>query len=403
MTLSPRFKLLLAFVGLIAVTTLIGWLLITLFFGEKPSIEEGGEEITQEEEEGRLTLSEEIEQRGTAEEEVPTGLQPSAVAEGREVFTQRLTASSVTEPTIVGDAIVFYNSRDGLFYMIDDSGELIAITDQAFKSADTVTIAASGDIAALEFPDGSNIIYDLETGKQTTLPNHWEDFAFSADGEEVVSKSLVSDPNANALIISNSDGSRTQVVAGLGNNEKKVTANVSPNNNIVAFSETGTTQSGFGRNEIYLLDVTGTAIGSLVVEGGNFSAFWSPSGSSILYSVSLASNADTPSLWLTNATGDIGSTRDRLDLQTWVEKCTFENETAIICAAPREVTAGSGIDHRLISAPDDVYRLNLETGRVTLLAIPATDTQMSNLSVSSDKTILYYTDEYGRLNFIRLK
>lgn len=403
MTLSPRVKLLLAFIGFIAVTTLLGWLLITLFFGAKPTIEEEGEEEVTEEEDGRLSLSEEIEQREGQEEEEATGTLPSPVADGGEVFTQRLTASAVTAPTIVGDAVVFYNPRDGLFYMIDSSGELIAITSEAYKQAESVIIADSGDMAALEFPDGSNIVYNLETGTQTTLPSHWEGFEFSGDGDEIVSKSLVADPNANALIVSSSDGSRTTVVTALGNNADKVTANWSPNNNIVAFSETGQTQAGFGRKEIYLLDFSGEAIGSLIVEGGNFSAVWSPTGSAILYSVSLASENDTPSLWYTNATGSIGSQRERIKLQTWVEKCTFKTETTAICAAPREVTAGSGLDPRLIESADDVYTINLTTGRVSLLATPATDTQMFNLSISDDDSTLYYTDEYGRLNFIRLK
>ena len=72
MTLSPRVKLLLAFIGFIAVTTLLGWLLITLFFGAKPTIEEEGEEEVTEEEDGRLSLSEEIEQREVQEEEEAT-------------------------------------------------------------------------------------------------------------------------------------------------------------------------------------------------------------------------------------------------------------------------------------------------------------------------------------------
>ena len=406
MTLSPRLKFLLGITGLLAVTVFIGWLLFLLFFGGGPTVEDT-DETTQDEitdTDGRLSLSEEIEQRELQDSQDETdGQLPSSVADGGETFTQRLTSSGVTSPTIVGDTILFYDERDGLFYMIDSSGELIAITDEAFAAAETVTIADNGSKAALEFPDGSNIIYDLETGDQTTLTSHWEEFEFSDDGEEVANKSISIDVNANALIISSSDGSQTQVVAGLGRNADEVTVDLSPNNNIVAFSETGQAQSGFGRDEIYLIDMNGEAIGSLIVEGGNFSALWSPTGSALLYSVALSSSGDTPSLWYTNATGTIGSQRERIDLQTWVEKCTFMNEQTAICAAPREVTAGSGLDHRLIDSPDDVYEVNLSTGRVKLLATPVLDMQMFNLSVSDDDSTLYFTDEQDRLNFIRLR
>ncbi len=404
MYLSPRLKMLLGIVGVLAAAALIGWGLYALFFGGGPQIEDDVEDEEIVDEDGRLSLSEEIEEReGVEEEEDVTGQLPSSVADGGETYTQRLTSSGVTAPTIVGDTILFYDERDGLFYMIDSSGELIAITDQAFAEAETVVIADSGTKAALEFPDGSNIIYDLETGEQTTLPSHWEDFEFSDDGDEVANKSMSIDSNANALVISSSDGSQTQVVAGLGNNADDVTVNISPTNQVVAFSDTGQTQSGFGRDEIYLIDMDGEAVGSLIVEGGNFSAIWSPTGTAILYSVALASEGDTPSLWYTNATGSIGSERERIDLQTWVEKCTFQDETTIICAAPREVTAGSGLDHRLIDSYDDVYEVNLSTGRVSLLATPVLDMQMFNLSVSDDESILYFTDSLDRLNFIRLK
>jgi hypothetical protein len=402
MTISPRLKLLIGFTGLVTLTALIGWLLFIFFFQGGPDVDEEVDENITLDEDGRLSLSEEIEERESQDEETATGQLPDSVADGDETYTQRLTASAVTSPTIIGDTILFYDPDDGIFYMIDSSGELVAITNEAFAEADSVVIADSGTKAALEFPDGSNIIFDLETGDQTTLPSHWEDFEFSEDGEEVANKSLTVDSNANALIVS-SDGSQTQVVAALGNNEDKVTVNWSPSNNIVAFSETGKAQSGFGRDEIYLLDFNGDAIGSLIVEGGNFSAIWSPTGTALLYSVSLSSEKDIPSLWYTNATGTIGSERNRIDLSTWVEKCTFKDETTAICAAPREVTNGSGIDHRLINSYDDIYEVNLTTGRVKLLAIPVLDMSMSNLSVSEDESILYFTDELDRLNFIRLK
>ena len=404
MTLSPRLRIILGILGILLIAGLLGWGLWALMIRTTPQVEDDEtQEVDEDDEDGRLTLSEEISEREAAEDEDGDGQLPSSVADGGETFTQRLTSSAITSPVAIGgETVAYYDPTDGRFYAIDSSGELVALSDAQFPEAESVVIADSGDMAAIEFPDGSNILYDLAREEQITLPSHWEDFEFSEDGNEVVNKTISIDSNSNALVVSSSDGSRTEVIAALGDNADEVTVNWSPSDTVVAFSSTGTTQSGFGREQIYLISDDGDAIGALVVEGGNFSAQWSPSGAGILYSVSLASAGDRPSLWYTNATGNIGSERENLGVYTWVEKCTFSEEMIAICAVPTEVPNGSGLDPRLVDAYDEVYEINLETGRVTLLGTPVLDMQMFNLSVSDDGSILYFTDGAGRLNFMRL-
>jgi len=46
--------------------------------------------------------------------------------------------------------------------------------------------------------------------------------------------------------------------------------------------------------------------------------------------------------------------------------------------------------------------LNLTTGQTTLVAVPSRDYQMFNVSVPEDQSILYFTDEAGRLHRLEL-
>ncbi len=406
--MSDRLKLILKIVGLFALTFLIGFFLYLLFFRGGPSVtppDEGGETPTT----PTGTLPEGVTGGPTTGGGTTTpgggGLPPSEVADGGPTTTLQLTSSRITSPTITtGNKIAFYDPRDGKFYTIDSNGNITALSEATFPQADSVVFSDSAAKAAIEFPDGTNILYDFQTDQQTTLPSHWEDFAFSPDADEVVSKSLGTDVNSRALTITSSDGSRTQIIAALGNAESQVTPSWSPNNNIVAFSETGQLQTGLGKREIYLLDTSGEAASAIIVDGSNFSAIWSPAGTAVLYSIANPSNDNRSQLWYTQATGqNAGAGRRNLDVETWVEKCTFANEALVYCAVPRTGAEGSGVDPRLVTAYDDLYSINVATGRTTLVAEPVIDMQMSNLSLSDDGAILYFTDGAGRLNYLRLK
>ncbi len=331
-----------------------------------------------------------------------TGLVPSSIADGGPVLTAQLTSSRVVSPVVSsGSTVQFYDPRDGKFYTISASGEVALLSDVVFPSAETVLFSDNGKVVALEFPDGSNIVYDFEAKKQSTIPAHFEEFSFSKTGDELISKSI---GTGNALVTVNSDGTQAKAIADMGNNQDKVTLNWSPADDIVAFSETGAAQSVFGRQEIYLIDKSGNATDTLIVDGGNFSAKWSPSGSGILYSVADFARNQRPSLWFsTTDSSNIGSGRTNLAVETFVEKCTFKDDVTVICAVPRELPDYSGFEPGIVTSPDDVYQINVTTGRVTLLGSPISGLRMTNLRLSDDQSILYFTDQVGRLNSLRLR
>lgn len=400
--MTERTKQILGFVALFGTAGLIGLGMYILFFRAAPLIEPtpdsdqptGVTQLPTSDIGAPVTPT-------TPTEPTTPGVTPSDVAEGGPTLTTRLTSSSVRSATIMADgSIAYYDPNDGRFYTIDENGNIIPISDTRFPDAETVVLSDNAQVAALEFPDGSNIIYDFESESQTTLPSHWEEFDFSPDSEIVASKSLSSNPNSNTLVVTATDGTGTQVVAPLGNSAVDVTLNWSPNGNVVGFSETGTIQSNFGTYEIFLIGEDGEASGKLVTEGTNFSATWAPDNSAILYSVAESDNSYKSALWVTDSDG---SNRRRLGVQTWVEKCTFSSSTEIYCAIPREFPIGGGEDHSVVTAPDDVYKININSGRATLIAQPVLDLQMFDLSVTDAEDLLYFADQNGLLNFIRLR
>lgn len=341
--------------------------------------------------------------------EIPDQVSPqfpdaSPIAQGGETLITRLTQSRVLSPLASSNNQArYYDPSDGFFYQIDTEGRLSPISDASFPGAENVMFSPNTDKAVLEFPDGSNLLYDISQNRQITLPRHWLDFAFTPDSGQIAAKAIADEFNAQ-LVAMNTDGTQARVIANMGDNEDKVNVAWSPNNQFVAISRTGPAQSGLGRNAHLLIDRDGNSPGSLIVDGTNFSPKWTPAGTHIVYSVSDLNQRDRPSLWYVKASGsDIGSERRNLGLNTWIEKCTFKDDTFMLCAVPREIPDFEGFDYRMNNSIDDLYEVNFTTGRRTLLANSVTNIRMYNLSVSPDRSHLYFTDQTGSLNTIRLR
>ncbi len=409
MELSERSKTILKLVAFLGVTFVIGFALYTLFFSSSPSVSGPGNTTSDNTNQGSLPNAGDsngtptTSQPGTDDE--PGRLEPSPVADGGLTFTTQITNTAVSSPTIMTDGnIAYYDPADGRFYSINEKGTVEALSLAQFPEAENVVFDAGATEAVIEFPDGSNIVYNFETAEQVTLPEHWSEFSFSADGTDIASKSLGNDVSSRALVITSADGSSTEVVASLGDNADKIDVDWSPAGDIVGFSETGGGASAFGQNKIYTIGTDGEASGIFTVNGSNFLSEWSPSGKYLLYSVADASDDYRASLWYVDARGDRkGDTRVRLSVKTTANKCAFASETVVYCAVPNTMPTGGGTSASLITSPDTLYKITVPSGKASVAAIPAADTQMFNLSLSADGDILYFTDESGKLNVIRLQ
>lgn len=406
--MSERLKMFLRIIAFLAVTGLFAYGLYALFFARDTVVvddnvtTDGGTTGSGLPTSGNSNPISTNDDEETTDSQSDDKLPPSKVANGGETFTTLLTNSRINSPTVTADgSIAYYDPTDGRFYTINEDGDVVALSQQQFPQAENVVFSSGATTAVIEFPDGSNVVYDFETAKQVTLPSHWEEFSFSEDGESIVSKSLGTNESSRTLVMTASDGSTTQVIASLGANADSVDVNMSPGNNVVGFSRTGGVQNAFGRQEIYLIGVDGEDAGALIVDGSSFSGIWAPDGRHLMYSVADASDGYRAALWFVDTKGQ--STRKKLGIKTAVDKCTITSDSLAYCAVPRDMPAGGGTDSNLIHAYDDLYEVSLSSGRATLSAIPAADTRMFNLNVSPSGDLLYYTDSSGRLNYIRLE
>ncbi len=328
----------------------------------------------------------------------PLQLPPTAAALPRTlVLRNEITQSISMSPS--GSGIRSYNPNDGKFYRILDDGTAIPMSDQTFFNADNVSWGKSTDQAVIHFPDGSKVLYDFRTQRQTTLPKHWDDFDFSPQDDRVVAKSLGNNEDNRFLITSNPDGTGAKIIEALGDNQDKVAVSWSPNNQVVAFAATGE-PLGLERQELLLIGQNHENFKGLVVEGRGFTPSWSPSGNNLLYSTYRSEDGYRPTLWISGASGDnVNANRRSIALQTWADKCAWQNEETIICAVPTALGEGAGLQRQVFAnVPDAIVRVNASTGQVLNLGQPEGNPSIQKMLLSSDGKYAYYTDALtGRL------
>lgn len=332
---------------------------------------------------------------------------PSEIAQGELTRTTALTDIPILNPAFdpTAKTVNFYNSADGKFYRVKPDGTLEFLSDRIFYNVSGVIWAPGADKAILEYPDQSKIFYNFTTQTQVSLPRHWQKFSFSPTGEEIAFLSLGLDANQRWLAISSPDGSKTQAIEPLGNNAAKVQVAWSPNNQIIAMGRTGDAM-GLDTQEIILVGKHGENFKSLTINGINFKAKWSPDGERILYQAVSKADNWKPRLWTVGANVDsIGQGKNLLPLNTWVDKCAFADAATVFCAVPKELPPGAGLTERIAETiPDDIYKLDIETGAQTRVAIPDGNYSIDNLLVSDDESFLYFTDRVsGQLYKINLK
>lgn len=302
-----------------------------------------------------------------------------------------------------GNNINYYEPSTRKFYRIDSEGNVEKISDTVFAEVENVVFADNGNDAVIEFPDGSNVLYNFETDEQVTLPDHWEDFDFSPDSNSIAFKSLAFDPEERWLAVSDKTGSTARRIALLGNNEDIVDVDWSPNNQVVA---TYTRPDGLSRSELYFVGFNQENFPLSKVQGINFEGKWTPSGKELLYSTAHQTNDFKPALWLVDGSGTaLGQNRRQINLQTWPHKCAFLGDSKAYCGVPRNLPEGAGIIPAVAdNIPDNIYEINLDTGATTRLAIPEEILNVESLSVTDDGSQLFIHDRLtGSVRKIRLE
>lgn len=339
------------------------------------------------------------------------GLLPEAspIARGGITATTTLINSRVegVKLNAQGNGMNYYDPSDGRFYVVDGRGEVTRLSDTIFAQAESIVWNANGSRAAIEFPDGSNVLYNFETGRQTTLPAHWEDFHFTPTTQEIVAKSIGLDPRNRSLVVMDEDGNQAEAIQDLGRNADRVLVAPSPApGGIVAFSDTGENQPGFGRRMWIPIGRNHENLRGVIVEGFGFTPLWSPEGSHLVYSAASAASDFAPQLWVSTGTANaVGSDRRSIPLRTWADKCTFAGTDRLYCAVPRDMPERAGLQRSLADrTDDDIWSVDILSGRTSLVARPERDGTFGNLQVSEDGNTLFFVNERnGTIQQLRLR
>lgn len=419
---KSKIKKILLIVAFIIFVVLIAYLIWITFFKTKPETgiispgNEIGSNLPGSEDIGKLPGSEtgnELPGSETATSGIQTEPQKpssgdqgvSPIAVGGITQTDVLVSEKVSGQTLSqdGNSVQYYNTKDGKFYIIDENGNKIPLSDKVFYNVQNVEWAPNKTIAVIEYPDDTKIVYNFSAEKQYTLPSHWEDFSFSPDSEKIVSKSLGDDDDNRWLIVSNNNGSESSAIEYIGNNDNTVVSSWSPNNQVVAMYTKGV---DFDTREVFFVGQNNENYKSTKVEGWGFEGQWSKTGDKLLYSVYNPKNELKPQLWIVNSQGDdIGTNRTNLQLQTWSTKCAFADNSTIYCAVPISLKPGSGLYPELADETSDIlYKIDANNGLKELIAVPNGVYNISSLSISSNQENLFFTDKIsGKLYKIKLK
>ncbi len=337
-------------------------------------------------------------------EEIRIDDEADLIASGGLTKTELLIQKPTFSPTMDSQGnISYYDLRDNKFYQLDRDGNLITLSDRAFQDVVAVTWAPTANKAVIKNVAGDKIIYNFDTQRQVSLPKHWDDFSFSPDGNQLTGKSLGTDPRSRYLIVFDDTGSSARALEELGDNYDKVYPNWSPNNQMVAMWTRGI---DFNRQDVFFVGLYGENFKSTTIEGRGFQPQWSETGERLLYSVYSSDTDMNPNLWVVNASSDsIGQARTNLNLRTWADKCTFVGNDDIYCAVPEYLPTGAGlIPEVAANTSDNLYHINLQTGDKNMIAIPDRATNISQVMVSAQQNILYFTDKTtGQLYSINLR
>lgn len=292
-----------------------------------------------------------------------------------------------------GRSARYYNKEDGLFYRAGADGQMIPMSDKVFHNVEQVTWSPSSNKAVLEYPDGANIVHDFDSQKSVTLPKHWEDFTFSKSGDRLALKSYGLDPDNRFLAISAYDGTEAKIIEELGENGDKVYPSWSPNSQVVALYAEG---KDFNRQEVYFIGQNKENFKSMIIDGRGFQFEWTPNGDKLMYSAYSENSDLKPTLWLADAQGDnIGGARQKLNLDTWADKCVFGDSTTMYCGVPTTLERGAGIIEEMQKkTSDEIYQVDITTGTKKLIAIPETSINVSDPTITQDGKYFYFTDSF---------
>ena len=203
--------------------------------------------------------------------------------------------------------------------------------------------------------------------------------------------------------IANPDGSGIKYLEPIGGSENDFDVSFSSTGQVVATYNKGSTKD---TTRMYFVGKYGEEFVPIELQGYGVESQWAPDGKRLIYSAHNEYTEHKPELYIVNALGgDAGSGHQSLGLQTWADKCTFQNTSTMYCAVPKELPYGADyFPETADEIADYIYKVDLETGVKTFIAEPEYEYTIEQLKVSEDGETLFFTDKATEsLHSIKLK
>jgi len=302
-----------------------------------------------------------------------------------------------------GNNALTYNPDTGKFNIISPDGTATPLLDKVYKNVQDITVAPQKDKVILEFPDSSNILFDIKQNKQISLPKDWTGFSFNPTGNAIAFKDINALKEYRYLGIANADGSNQKYLEYMGDDARDFKIDWSPNGKMIAQYKVGGTAT---TSKLFFLGQYGEKFRSITVNGYSLETKWTPDGAKLVYSAQNAFSEHKPLLHIVDASGDnVGYNHHDLKLYTWANKCAFATAITMYCGVPKELPYGAGLVPAVAdSTPDYIYKVDLETGVKSFIAEPEGGYTIDQIQVSTDESQLYFTDKQsGTLHSIKLR
>lgn len=288
----------------------------------------------------------------------------------------------------------YYDEVRQQFVNLASDGSITPLSPDRFFGVSNVTWAPGKSKAIVQYPDGSNVLYDFATQQQATLPRAMTNFSFDPSGERLASLYLGSSREEQWLVVSNDDGSQIQLVEPVGGKAQNFMASWSPAGQIVGlFAEAIDGQ----RQQVVPIGRNGENFRSFIAPGRGFTAEWSPSGERVLFSVFNESTQGRPTLYIANGTADsFGTDSISLDLSTSADHCAF-SVSSVYCAALDTPPPLLGTyPERAQGQPASLWRIDLSSRQRTRVA--SLPSGFNPVGVTVDSQGVYVSDQQsGRI------
>ncbi len=405
-------------VGFIAIVIIVGYLMYIMFFrGPAPIIEEGEQKpadlgqlpgaekgtqpgVTTVTDQGAIQPGEKIVKIETPQEKGPDEIAQGGITK---VFDLDYEQNSSLTLDSSGNNVVSYQKESGLFYKIAPDGTKTKLSDRVYKDVENIAWAPGAEKAILEFPDGTNVLFDINADKQVSLPKDWTEFDFNKTGDKIGFKDMNVNPDLQWIAMANPDGSGQKYIEPLGMSANRFEIDWAPSGDKIAQYNPGASAT---TTRLLFIGLNGENYRDIDLRGYGVETQWTPDGSRVLYSAHNIHTDHKPVLNIVNASGDtIGYDHQEIGLNTWAYKCTFADADNVYCAVPKELPYGADFAPEIAdNIPDYIYKVNLKTGSKSFVAEPEYDYTIENMQVSEDGKTLFFTDKAtGALRSLKLK